>query len=704
MVGRSALTLLLAVALADCLALGGNPVSYSNCLETSVTYEIIVKTGTKANAGTDSDVFITLVGDCGSTQKYYLDKSLYDDFEIGNEDSYMIYDRNIGTIKYIIVGMDPEFHLSGDSDWYLEKVIIMANGVQTTFPHQQWVTDGTEHRIENPLLLLANKTLIPGDETALQQTVPLMGHDNELRRHIIALENDFEELNNLDNEAWQPDDHVQKLLTSLTNAVTELRKVEDDVISLARTSRTDVTGLETHLNRFKRQVDGQLSTDNTYSGIMDVVGKLIRDSSDIMKKEIKDINEAESMLNTAQAEMTVLKNLLKHHEKHEDEIESAAETGIFSSLLTAGIVAFFDEDVAEELAVASLGGLARVWDHREKFDRIESNILSGFQYFREEVELVKEEEKEMRKLSGKYSAIRNNWGQGYDQDELEETAEEDDDWEEDVMADIRRLKSNVNKFVESAGHWSDGTEHRLENPLLIDFVGHDNGLRRHITALENDFEELDDLDNHAWQPDNHVQKLLTSLTNVVTKLRKVEDDVISLARTSRTDVTGLETHLNRFKKQVDDQLSTDNTYRGIMDLVGKLIRDSSDIMKKEIEEINEAESMLNTAQAEMTILKQLLRQHEKHVWDHREKFDRIETNILSGFQYFRKVAGLAKEEREEMRNLSRKYNVIRANWGYDQIDQDELEEIAEEDDGWEEDVMADIRMLKSNVNKFATSA
>ena len=37
--------------------------------------------------------------------------------------------------------------------------------------------------------------------------------------------------------------------------------------------------------------------------------------------------------------------------------------------------------------------------------------------------------------------------------ESEETAEEDDDWEEDVMADIRKLKSNVNKFVTSAGHW-----------------------------------------------------------------------------------------------------------------------------------------------------------------------------------------------------------------------------------------------------------
>merc|ERR550534_1606556 len=311
------------------------------------------------------------------------------------------------------------------------------------------------------LTLLLAVALVPTADSAhlvekvtdfYNKKINFVGHDNGLRRHITALENDFEELDNLDNEAWQHA-HVQKLLTSLTNAVMVLRRVEDHVISLARTSRTDVTGLETHLNRFKRQVDGQLSTDNTYSGIMDLVGKLIRDSSDIMKKEIKDINEAESMLNTAQAEMSVLKNLLEHHEKHEDEIESAAETGIFSSLLTAGIVAFFDEDKAEELAVASLEGLASVWDHREKFDRIESNILSGFKYFREEVELVKEEEKEMRNLSEKYSAIENNWGQGYDQDELEETAEEDDDWEEDVMADIRKLKSNVNKFVTSAGHW-----------------------------------------------------------------------------------------------------------------------------------------------------------------------------------------------------------------------------------------------------------
>merc|ERR1711953_703345 len=244
--------------------------------------------------------------------------------------------------------------------------------------------NGLKDAAQSYLSHIGDKTLNPGDETTLRQTVPLMppqagslvedvahflnrkidfvGHDNGLRRHIAALQIDFEEPNNLDNEAWKHNDHVQKLLTSLTNAVTELRKVEDDVISLARTSRTDVTGLETHLERFKRQVDGQLSTDDTYSGIMDLVRKLISYPSDIIMKEIKDINEALIMLNTAQAEMTILKHLLRQHEKH-------------------------------------------VWDHREKFDQTESNILSSFQYFREVLELVKEEREEMRKLSDIYSLI-----------------------------------------------------------------------------------------------------------------------------------------------------------------------------------------------------------------------------------------------------------------------------------------------------------
>merc|ERR1711963_1010200 len=145
----------------------------------------------------------------------------------------------------------------------------------------------------------------------------------------------------------------------------------------------------------------------------------------------------------------------------------------------------------------------------------------------------------------------------------------------------------------------------------------------------------------------------------------------------------------------------DDTYSGIMDLVGKLISDSSDIMKKEIEDINEAQSMLNTAAAEMHILQNLLKRHEEHVWDHQEKFNRIESNILSGFQYFRKVEELVFFESEEMRIFSRKYNVIRENWG-PLADQDVLEEIIEYDE-WEEEVMADISHIVKSAEHWSTN-
>ena len=287
----------------------------------------------------------------------------------------------------------------------------------------------------------------------LNQKIDFVGHDKGLRSHITALENDFEELDNLDGEAWQHG-HVQKLITSLKSGVIVLRRVEDHVISLARASRTDVQGLESHLKQFKGQVDRSLSTDNTYSRIMDLVGSLIKDSVDIMKKEIVEINEAESLMNTARAEMSSLKGLLSLHEKHQDDIDTAQKTGSWGQLLTAGInLLFGNTNQAWELGKQALTGLVDVYDHRDKFDRVESNILDSFSYFEKEVKLIKQEEVEMRKLRDEYDVIRANWHQDYHQDELEEVAEDDGDWNTDVMADIRSLRSSVNKFVSSAGQW-----------------------------------------------------------------------------------------------------------------------------------------------------------------------------------------------------------------------------------------------------------
>ena len=152
-------------------AFGGNPVAQ---LEANIKYEVEVTTGDRKYAGTDCNVYLTIVGNCGSTQKHYLDKWFKNDFEQGSKELYKFSDRNIGMIEYIIIGIDPTYHISGNSAWYLEKVLIEANGVQTTFPHFQWITDGTTHRNENPLILTTNKTRLPGEETTHRQTARML--------------------------------------------------------------------------------------------------------------------------------------------------------------------------------------------------------------------------------------------------------------------------------------------------------------------------------------------------------------------------------------------------------------------------------------------------------------------------------------------------------------------------------------------------
>merc|ERR1711881_679848 len=130
------------------------------------------------------------------------------------------------------------------------------------------------------------------------------------------------------------------------------------------------------MGQFKRQVDGGLSTDNTYSRIMDTVGSLIKESVDIMKKEIVEINKAETLMNTARAEMSSLKGLLKLREDHQDVIDTAQKTGIGGIAAIAGInLLFGNTDKAWELGQHALTGLIDVYEHREKFDRVESDIL-----------------------------------------------------------------------------------------------------------------------------------------------------------------------------------------------------------------------------------------------------------------------------------------------------------------------------------------
>ena len=70
-----------------------------------------------------------------------------------------------------------------------------------------------------------------------------------------------------------------------------------------------------------------------------------------------------------------------------------------------------------------LSGLVDVWDHREKFDKVENNILDCFQYFQKEVKEVQKEERAMRNLKDDYDVVGADWNGGYLKEDLVEVAE-----------------------------------------------------------------------------------------------------------------------------------------------------------------------------------------------------------------------------------------------------------------------------------------
>ena len=53
----------------------------------------------------------------------------------------------------------------------------------------------------------------------------------------------------------------------------------------------------------------------------------------------------------------------------------------------------------------------------------------------------------------KTTTVGADWNGGYLKEDLVDVAEDEADWNTDVMAAIRSLKTSVNNFVNSAGQW-----------------------------------------------------------------------------------------------------------------------------------------------------------------------------------------------------------------------------------------------------------
>ncbi|XP_066524197.1 polyunsaturated fatty acid 5-lipoxygenase-like isoform X2 [Hoplias malabaricus] len=111
-------------------------------------YTVTVATGNQSYAGTNSYIYLTLVGTEGSSEKILLDKYFYNDFAQGEVDSYDItVEQNLGEIE--LVKIIKEKYWTQD-DWYCKYIALKTPaGDYIEFPCFRWIVDDKEVVLRN---------------------------------------------------------------------------------------------------------------------------------------------------------------------------------------------------------------------------------------------------------------------------------------------------------------------------------------------------------------------------------------------------------------------------------------------------------------------------------------------------------------------------------------------------------------------------
>jgi hypothetical protein len=94
-------------------------------------------------------VRIQLIGDLGKTDDsgYLLDKSGYNDFERGNQDTYQVRaDKDLGNIEKVRIWHD---NANSGAGWYLDWIKVELSGFSWEFPADRWLaTDEDDRKID----------------------------------------------------------------------------------------------------------------------------------------------------------------------------------------------------------------------------------------------------------------------------------------------------------------------------------------------------------------------------------------------------------------------------------------------------------------------------------------------------------------------------------------------------------------------------
>jgi len=107
--------------------------------ELQADYAVAIKTTDNSGAGTDSNIYLQIVGKNGRSKEHHLNSKISGDaFEQGKVDNLTIRDKDIGPINSIIIRSDTAYP---GSDWELEWLIVTLNGKQYIFRPRKVFTD-----------------------------------------------------------------------------------------------------------------------------------------------------------------------------------------------------------------------------------------------------------------------------------------------------------------------------------------------------------------------------------------------------------------------------------------------------------------------------------------------------------------------------------------------------------------------------------
>jgi len=102
-----------------------------------MSYQVIIRTSDRSNAGTDSDIFLTIYGENGNTDEVRLNGYISGNaFERGDVDVVNIFAVDVGTITKIKIRSDGT---GVGSDWYLDSISIGDNHAK----FDRWIKEGS---------------------------------------------------------------------------------------------------------------------------------------------------------------------------------------------------------------------------------------------------------------------------------------------------------------------------------------------------------------------------------------------------------------------------------------------------------------------------------------------------------------------------------------------------------------------------------